>query len=257
MSKVPHGNTEDDKKGRKIGLALTLCFHAALFLVFFNAGLKTVYPPPEEKGILLEFVPEEIKPIEVKAGIQPRAKNASPEREIRLVQKSQAQEQGGKPSKGRETTLGSDGDVEKPEPPRPRPIDRRALFTSAENHTDTLAAQTAERVSDALKAGHPEGNARTGDIASEPSARLQGRNVVGALPFPEYKVNKAGKVVVKIMVDQYGKVTNAIPGVQGTTVQDKVLWEAAREAAYKAAFNISSSAPPVQEGTITYIFRLE
>ncbi len=256
MSKVPHGNTEDDKKGRKIGLALTLCLHAVLFLIFFNAGFKTVYPPPEEKGILLEFVPEETKPIEVKAGIQPRAQKASPDKDIRLVQKSQAREQGEKPSQGRETTLGPDGDIPKPEPPRP-PIDRRALFTSAENHTDTLTEQTAERVSDALKAGHPDGNARSGDISNEPSARLQGRNVVGALPFPEYKVNKAGKVVVRIMVDQYGKVTNAIPGVQGTTVQDKVLWEAAREAAYKAAFNVSSSAPPVQEGTITYIFRLE
>ena len=46
-------------------------------------------------------------------------------------------------------------------------------------------------------------------------------------------MNNEGKVVVKIMVDQYGKVTNAIPGVAGTTVQDKRLWEAAKEAAYK------------------------
>ena len=62
---------------------------------------------------------------------------------------------------------------------------------------------------------------------------------------------------MRILVDQYGKVTNAIPGVSGTTVQDKKLWEAAKEAALKAVFNISDSAPTVQEGTITYIFKLK
>ena len=60
---------------------------------------------------------------------------------------------------------------------------------------------------------------------------------------------------IDLIVDQYGKVTNAIPGAAGTTVQDKQLWEAAKKAAYQAVFNISSDAPTVQEGTITYIFK--
>jgi len=79
---------------------------------------------------------------------------------------------------------------------------------------------------------------------------------MGNLPEPEYNVNKSGRVVVKIMVDQYGDVVNAIPGASGTTVQDRTLWDAAKRAALKAKFNVSSSAPVVQEGTITYIFRL-
>ena len=80
---------------------------------------------------------------------------------------------------------------------------------------------------------------------------------MGSLPAPDYSINKSGKVVVRIMVDQYGKVVNAIPGMSGTTVQDKTLWNAAKEAALKARFNISSTAPGVQEGTITYIFKLK
>lgn len=255
MNRTDRKHTENENKGRRIGLTLTVAVHALLFLVFFNAGFKLIYPPPEEKGILLQFEDIEVKPIEVKAGNEPRAKNASPENDIRLVQKSEGQETGNKPNKGQETTMGPDGDVEKPEPKRPKPIDKRALFASANNHTDTLAPQTADRISNALRAGHPDGNTRAGDTDGTPSARLQGRNVKGALPFPSYTVNKAGKVVVQIRVDQYGKVINAIPGVEGTTVQDKTLWEAARQAALKAQFNTGTTA--VQEGIITYIFKLK
>ena len=79
---------------------------------------------------------------------------------------------------------------------------------------------------------------------------------MGNLPLPEYSVQNAGTVVVRIMVDQYGTVTSAVPGARGTTVQDATLWEAARKAALKAKFNVSASAPAVQEGTITYVFTL-
>ena len=80
---------------------------------------------------------------------------------------------------------------------------------------------------------------------------------MGNLPEPDYSVNAAGKAVVKIMVDQYGTVIDASPGAPGTTVQNRTLWEASKRAALKAKFNLSSSAPAVQEGTITYIFRLK
>ena len=119
------------------------------------------------------------------------------------------------------------------------------------------AAQTARVVSNALKAGHPEGNTNKGAVRGEPSVRLEGRSTMGSLPKPAYTVNKEGVVVVKIMVDQYGKVTNAIPGQSGTTVSDPTLWAAAKSAALKARFNVSASAAAVQTGTITYIFKLK
>ena len=73
---------------------------------------------------------------------------------------------------------------------------------------------------------------------------------MGALPYPTSKVNKAGKVVVLIRVDQYGKVISARAGVDSTTVQDKTLWDSATEAALKAKFNVSSESAAIQEGTI-------
>ena len=263
MVKVPDKNTRHDKNGRIIGVVATVMFHLFLCLFFLKTGMKQI-EKQEEMGILLDFSepveqlqePEPPKPIEVKAGNEPKALNADPAKEIKLVQQSQAQEVGTKPAEGKASSIGPDGDVEKPEPKKVE-INQRALFTSANNKKkDTLAAQTAKRISDALQGGHPNGNTRYGSTDGTPSAQLQGRNVVGSLPFPVYTVNNEGKVVVRILVDQYGKVTNAIPGVSGTTVQDRQLWEAAKEAAMKALFNISDSAPTIQEGTITYIFKL-
>ncbi|MBR5857118.1 MAG: hypothetical protein IKY70_07580 [Bacteroidales bacterium] len=264
MVKLPDKERRQDKRGRLIGAFATVAFHLLLCLFFIYTGMEHI-EKQEEMGILLDFsepLPQieqtgAPKPIEVQAGNEPKALDADPNREIRLVQQSQAQEVATKPSEGKESSIGPDGDVEKPEPKKVE-INQRALFTSANNKKkDTLAAQTAQRVSDALQSGHPQGNTRVGATEGEPSAQLAGRNVVGSLPFPAYNVNSEGKVVVKIMVDQYGKVTNAIPGVSGTTVQDKRLWESAKEAAYKAVFNISDSAPTLQEGTITYIFKLK
>ncbi len=96
-----------------------------------------------------------------------------------------------------------------------------------------------------------------GSSDGEPSARLAGRNVVGSLLLPSYGVQKAGRVVVKIMVDREGNVTDAIPGVEGTSVTDRSLWSAAKEAALQAHFNANPKAPISQEGTITYVFKLQ
>ena len=145
------------------------------------------------------------------------------------------------------------------EPPREKEIDRRALFHAADNKTqkDTVAPQVADKVSDALKAGHAQGNTKIGETSGQPNAKLAGRSVNGTLPRPSYAVQNSGKVVVDIWVDNYGNVQKAVAGAEGTTVTDKTLWQAARKAALGAHFNMSAEAPPLQQGTITYIFKLD
>ncbi len=64
-------------------------------------------------------------------------------------------------------------------------------------------------------------------------------------------------VVVKITVDKNGKVTNAEPGVQGTTIMNQRFWNEAKQAALKAKFNTSENAPAYQQGTISYRFVLD
>ena len=92
---------------------------------------------------------------------------------------------------------------------------------------------------------------------SSANAYLKGRTVVGSLPKPTYGIVAEGVVVVQIKVNQYGNVTEAIPGADGTTVTNKELWNAARNAAMKAHFNMKADAPALQTGTITFYYGSE
>lgn len=241
------------------GIALTLTVHVAIIVFGSMSGLKYLYPPPQEQAMLIDFSEAEpFIPEQETTGTEPRAAEADMEQDVKLVQASQAQHEGSQANEAPEAVNDDFGDVETPQPPREKEIDRRALFHAADNKTekDTLAAQTAATVSNALKAGHAQGNTESGNTEGAPNAHLIGRKVLGTLPKPSYTVGQAGKVVVAIQVDQYGKVLEAVPGIEGTTVTDRTLWEAAKKAALEARFNMSSDAPAVQKGTITYIFNL-
>ena len=247
-----------NKVSKATGIALTVAVHAGLVACCFFAGFTYLDPPPPEKEqILIDFSEVEIKkPRQTWRGTKPRAEVAS--KELNLVQQSEAQHLGTKTNEAPEATVGDKGDVEVPEPPREKPIERRALFSAANNKTDkdTLAAQTAREVSDALKAGHALGNTETGETRGEPKAKLAGRTVNGTLPRPSFGVQKAGTVVVDIWVDNYGSVVRAEAGGEGTNITDATLWNEARKAAMKASFNTSAEAPAMQKGTITYIFKI-
>ena len=248
-----------NSKGRIIGAVATVAIHLSLLFVFFSSSLEQQIPQPFENSIVIDF--EEEKPIErpvkAEAGVRPKATNAEPTKEEKLVQKSESTVKAETVNTSDETTMGNEGEVEMPEPPRKKEINKRALFSSERHRRDTTAVQTAKEADDRLTAGHYEGNTQDGNPDGMPSAKLKGRSVMGSLPLPEYTVEQSGTVVVEITVDQYGKVLTAIPGVKGTTVQEKRMWEAAKEAALKARFNISSTAPTSQKGTITYIFNLK
>lgn len=249
-----------EKLSRRGGAVFTVFVHIALFICFMHAGFTYLDPPPPDKElILIEFDEPEIeRPRQTWNGSRPQAVNPDRSKPINLVQRSEAQHEGTKSNEAPEATVDDFGDVDIVEPKREKEIDRRALFHAADNKTqkDTLAQQTADKVTDALKAGHAQGNTRTGETSGEPNAKVPGRSVNGTLPRPSYNVQAAGKVVVDIWVDNYGNVQKAVAGVEGTTATDKNLWQAARKAALGAHFNMSADAPALQKGTITYVFRL-
>ncbi len=242
------------------GVALTVVLHGALLASCFFMGFTYLDPPPpEQEQILIEFDEVEIqKPKQTWNGSRPQAYEPDRTKPINLVQRSEAQLEGTKANEAQESVIDDFGDVEVEQPKREKEINKKALFSAADNKTDkdTLAAQTAREVSDALKAGHASGNTRTGETAGQPNAKLAGRSVNGSLPRPSYPVQKSGIVVVDIWVDQYGKVQKAVAGAEGTTVTDNDLWQAARKAAFGANFNMSADAPAMQKGTITYVFKL-
>ncbi len=250
-----------ERRSRTTGIALTAVMHAGLIGCLFATGFTYLDPPPPEKElILIEFDQPEIeKPRQVMDGTSPRSEEPDMTKPLNLVQQAEAQNEGTKSNEAPEAQVDDFGDVDIKDPAPKKEIDKRALFRTANNKTkkDTLAAQTAREVSDALKAGHAQGNTKTGETSGEPNAKVQGRTVVGTLPRPSYNVQESGKVVVKIWVDNYGNVQKAVAGAEGTTVNDQTLWQAARKAAMEAHFNMSADAPAMQEGTITYIFNLK
>ncbi len=252
-----------EHNSRMNGLILTLAVHAILIGIGFFAGFKYLYPPPPEKeSILIEFEQEFELEIDRSSarGFEPRVEMPDPTRDIHMVQASKSHVEGTKANKAPATMIDEFGDVEVKQPKREEVIDKRGLFSAANNETDidTLAQQTARTVTDALKEGHASGNIVSGTQTGEPNARLQGRTVIKeSLARPAYTVNQSGIVVVSIKVDNYGTVIEAKAGAEGTTVTNKDLWNAARQAALKTRFKQSLNAPAVQEGTITYIFKIE
>lgn len=65
-----------------------------------------------------------------------------------------------------------------------------------------------------------------------------------------------GQIVVGITVDQDGNVTEATPGVKGTTITDASLYLLVKDAALKTKFNKSPDGTPEQYGTITFNFTI-
>lgn len=107
------------------------------------------------------------------------------------------------------------------------------------------------------------GGSGSGNQGSGVSFSLSGRTVTN-LPKPEYPGDETGVVVVKITVDRNGRVTSATPGISvpgpngpKTTIMDDRFFNAAKQAALKAKFDVKNDAAVLQQGTISYRFVLD
>ncbi len=74
------------------------------------------------------------------------------------------------------------------------------------------------------------------------------------LSLPVYKCPEAGKVTLKISVNQYGTVVAAEVLEEESSTDDHCLYNAARSAALSSRFNSGQTFPVRQKGTITYLF---
>lgn len=248
-----------ERKGVVTGVVMTAVLHlCALALVSFT-GLKYIYPPPQEQAMLIDFTDEPAALVEEQYGTEPQAEEVNLDEAVRLVQQSSSPEVADRENLTPETAPDDFGDVETPAPEPEQPaLDPRAAFPGMARKDTTLTAAHAATDSSALfKAGQAAGNTASGRTDGKPNAHVQGRSTVGNIPRPVYNVQESGIVVVNIVVDNYGNVVRAVPGGDGTTVLDKTLYAAARNAAMDTHFNMSADAPAMQEGTITYYFNLK
>lgn len=96
-------------------------------------------------------------------------------------------------------------------------------------------------------------NAPKGDVLV--SWSLKGRSSQ-SVPAPGYMCDQGavGKITIRIRVEQSGYVSDAKFDPSLSTSSNGCMVEYALEFARKSRFNYSSSAPGIQEGTITYTF---
>ncbi len=145
--------------------------------------------------------------------------------------------------------------------------DDRGTNTAALND----AAAEAERRMQANRAAYEQGLAEEqaigaqrgsdGEAEERRDVRVKGRVTVSFslinpvrqsrhLEVPAYRCDAGGEVVVQITVNPAGEVISARVRSGG----DVCMRETALQAARASSFNIDSSAPARQEGTITYLF---
>lgn len=134
-------------------------------------------------------------------------------------------------------------------------VNRRAIFHSNKGGVDEpedLGNPYAREGEENLASGNGGGLNPIGNDQLDEG--LRGRGLLGNLPVPSYPGNVSGKIVIRVTVDQNGRVTSATYEPKGSTSSDAALIAAAVEAAKRARFTESRSF--AQGGTITYNFRL-
>ncbi|RZM25142.1 MAG: energy transducer TonB [Pedobacter sp.] len=103
---------------------------------------------------------------------------------------------------------------------------------------------------DPLSTNYGEGGSGFGD---KPIELRKFTNLV----TPHDDGQKTGKIAVRITFNKEGVVINATPGVKGTTLSDRVLWQKCKDAVMGARLSASSAGPDVQNGVVVFNFKVK
>lgn len=258
----------------KAFILTSMVFTLVLFLFLF-LGFTTELPLPEEQGILISFGDSETGSgsVEPRASetpsqqiSQPTPPAASSEVEEMLTQEHEdapavEATNNTNPKPQTETPTNTETEpVEEVEEVVEQPqVNQSAIYGGRKSNSESIsegddASGTGNK---GVETGDPNSTNHslgTG-FGNGAGYDLKGRSGV-ALPKPRFTTQKEGTVVVRIRVDRAGNVTFAEPGVKGSTTLDKDLLAAAKKAALASRFNKKDDAAIIQEGTITYVFRL-
>lgn len=271
---------EQNKDGKRAGLAGTIAIHALLLIVLFLLTMLAPKPPEEEEGILISFgnvdygsgdvqpqTPTEVVDIEESDAEVEEAPPPDPV-EPTQVQPNQTQDVEEAPAiKPKE---------EKPKPKEPKPVvkpkeepkeekpkvDTRALYPGKKNTTNNSSSGSQGDTQQPGDAGSIDGslnsNSSAGSGLGDSGVKwsLAGRKMVVA-PKIKDTSQKTGVVVINITVDKNGNVTNASGPGRGSTTSDNSLVSKAKTAALQTKFNSSSTGTVLQKGTITFTFILK
>lgn len=128
---------------------------------------------------------------------------------------------------------------------------RSAFVVQVYDKADVLLAEASESVpprSATIEAGD------TGEsgFGETPFSLRKFTNLV----MPEDNGQQTGKIALRIKVDKDGNVIDATPGVKGTTLNNRELWQKCKTAIMEAKLTTSNAAPSVQIGVVVFNFRI-
>lgn len=243
-----------------MGIVFTILAHGVAVAAVSMNGMSYLWPPTEDDQFVLDFVEMEAEP--VRYSRQPVAETVDKTKPVEVVQKSESPITAAVAKNETQESLPDDfGDVETPAPEPEEPqLDARASFPGmGKKPSSATTPHVATDSSATFKAGAPDGNSRNASADGSPNAHLQGRDVLGYIPKPAYDKQESGKVVVKIYVTKEGAVKRASVA-DGTTVTDSRMIQDAINSAYNVKFTPAKDVDPenpLQQGTITYYFKLK
>ena len=121
--------SKSERYSRLSGVILTVTLHVLVFVLVSFSSLKYIYPPPEEKSILIDFT-EESESQEQFYGDAPVSENPDKDKPVELAQRSESPMVNDKPNLTPQTAPDTFGDVPVPEiETKEKPaLDPRASF---------------------------------------------------------------------------------------------------------------------------------
>jgi len=243
-------------KDKRIGIIGTVLFHLVLLLVLFMVSLKPPDPPRAVIGleVNLGYSDNGMGDIQPDKPVKSSVKKSKPQPKVSEEKVATQDIEESINLENSETKKVTTPEPTEPEEPE---TDERFLFKKKNKSTNGGSEGITNKPGDQ---GQENGNKTStnyvgdggeGDIAWHLAGRRSHK-----LPKPVYNSSEQGTVVVKIWVNQAGKVVNARVKVTGTTTSSTKLQNLAINAALKAKFNANPDAAEVQTGTITYQFIL-
>lgn len=138
-------------------------------------------------------------------------------------------------------------------------VNQNALYKGKKNDgkgagdgTGDVPGNQGSKDGDPLSPDYGEGGSGFGGVALDLKSRRFTNLIV-----PKDDGQKYGRVAVRIYVDKNGVVVKATPGVKGTTLSDKAIWEKCRVAVMGASLNKLESAPETQIGVVMFNFKVK
>ena len=129
------------------------------------------------------------------------------------------------------------------------------MRANRERYEQGLADEQAMRRKPEKAQSEPS-NAPSSKVKGRVTASYSFRNPVRTaqyLDIPAYRCENGGEVIVIVTINRNGDVMAASVD-KGRSAPDECMWETALESTHKSRFNIDTSAPDRQTGTITYMF---